>query len=89
MKLASTPKPLYCSECGEKLEDTGYLPATEHAEEYQPLADAGVCGECGFNEIGMMGCAPELADVIDADAADVLLYVRRINEGMEVKSTKE
>ncbi|QLK24550.1 hypothetical protein HYG81_10475 [Natrinema zhouii] len=88
MELASTPT-LYCSECDAEIADAGYLPATERDGAYEPLADAAVCDACGFNEIGMMGCAPELDDVIDPDPDDVLLYVRVTDDGIDVVSTKE
>ncbi|WP_226482180.1 hypothetical protein [Natrinema amylolyticum] len=88
MELVSTPT-LYCAECGEEIEDTGYLPATERDGEYEPLSDAAVCEACGFNDVGMMGCAPELDDVIDPDPDDTLLYVRVTDEGLDVLGTKE
>ncbi|MFC6765251.1 hypothetical protein [Natrinema soli] len=88
MELVSTPT-LYCSECDAEITDAGYLPATERDDEYEPLADAAVCDACGFNEIGMMGCAPELDDVIDPRPDDRLLYVRVTDDGLDVVSTKE
>ena len=88
MDLDSTPKRLDCSECGETIADAGYLPAAEGETGYEPRPDAAVCDACGFNEIGMQGCGPELDDVIESGAADVLLYVRRTDDGLEVLSTK-
>ncbi|RKD95411.1 hypothetical protein [Halopiger aswanensis] len=93
-ELLSTPT-LSCSECGEPIEDAGYLPAVEREDEdkdgYEPIADAAVCDACGFNEIGMMGCAPELEDVTDPDPNRVLLYVRVTDDGdaLEVVSAKD
>jgi hypothetical protein len=54
-----------------------------------PVSEDAVCGDCGFNAIGMSGCAPELDDLGASDEADVLLYVRRTDEGFDVVSTKE
>lgn len=88
MELVSTPE-LSCSACDEEIEETGYLPATERDGGYEPLADAAICGACGFNEIGMMGCAPELDDVIDPEPDDVLLYVRVIDGDIEVVTVKD
>ncbi len=88
MELASTPT-LYCSACDEEIEDAGYLPATERDGGYEPSADAAVCDACGFNAIGMTGCAPELDDVVDPGPDDVLLYVRTTDDGFEVVSAKE
>ena len=88
MELVSTPA-LSCTECDEEIEDAGYLPATERDEGYEPLADAAVCDACGFNEIGMTGCAPELDDVIDPEPDDVLLYVRVTDDGIEVVTAKD
>lgn len=89
MELTSTPETLSCSECGERITDAGYLPATESEDGYEPRAEAAVCDACGFNAIGMMGCAPELDDVVDPGPDDVLLYVRRTDDGIEIVSTKE
>lgn len=89
MGLVSTPETLYCSECGEEIDDAGYLPATERDGGYGPLTDGAVCDECGFNTIGMMGCAPELDEVIDPNPDDVLLYVRKTDDGIEVVTTKD
>lgn len=89
MGLVSTPETLYCSECGEEIDDAGYLPATERDGGYEPLTDAAVCDACGYNTIGMMGCAPELDEVIDPNPDDVLLYVRKTDDGIEVVTTKD
>lgn len=89
MELVSTPKTLSCSECGEEITATGYLPATKGDAGYEPLADVAVCDACGFNRIGMMGCAPELDEIIEPDPDDILLYVRRTDDGFDVLSTKE
>lgn len=89
MELVSTPKTLSCSECGEEITATGYLPATKGDAGYEPLADVAVCDACGFNSIGMMGCAPELDEIIEPDPDDILLYVRRTDDGFDVLSTKE
>jgi hypothetical protein len=89
MDLDSTPNRLACSECGEAITDAGYLPAAEGGTGYEPRPDAAVCDACGFNEVGMQGCAPELDDVVVSGAADVLLYVRRTDDGLEVVSRKE
>jgi hypothetical protein len=87
MELRSTPT-LRCSACGTEIEGAGYLPALERDDGYEPLADAAVCGACGYNEVGMMGCAPELGDLIDPDAADALLFVRVAADGVDVVSAK-
>lgn len=89
MNLVSRPNTLSCSECGEDLEGAGYLPATDRGGAYEPLVDAAVCDACGFNSIGMMGCAPELDEVLDPGPDDVLLYVRLTDEGVELVSVKE
>lgn len=89
MGLVSTPETLYCSECGEEIDDSGYLPATERDGGYEPLTDVAVCDACGYNTIGMMGCAPELDEVIDPNPDDVLLYVRKTDDGIEVVTTKD
>ncbi|WP_339104128.1 hypothetical protein [Haloterrigena salinisoli] len=85
--LRSTPT-LTCSECSEPIADAGYLPAVERDDGYEPLADAAVCDACGFNEIGMMGCAPELDDVIDPEPDRALLYVTVTDDGVDVVSAK-
>lgn len=74
--------------CDTTVEDAGYLPATDENDVYRPYPDDAVCGTCGFNEVGMMGCAPELDDVSDTDAADVLLYVERTDTEFDVVSVK-
>jgi hypothetical protein len=89
MHLRSTPETLACSACGDDIADAGYLPATEQDDGYEPHADAAVCDACGFNDVGMMGCAPELDDVIDPGPDDVLLYVRRTDDGVDVVRVKE
>ncbi|WP_248896621.1 hypothetical protein [Haloplanus halobius] len=83
------PDALTCSHCGEPITDSGYLPATDASGTYQPIPEAAVCGACGFNELGMTGCAPEPTDVFDSDTADVLLYVTVSDEGVERVSVKE
>jgi len=86
VRLAPTPTTLTCSVCGATVGDAGYLPATEGDGGYRPTPDDAVCGACGFNEVGMAGCAPELDDVVDGD--DVLLYVERTDDGFDVVSVK-
>lgn len=86
MRLDPTPTSLTCSVCGATVDDAGYLPATECHGGYRPTPDDAVCGTCGFNEVGMSGCAPELDDVADGD--DVLLYVERTEAGFDVVSAK-
>jgi hypothetical protein len=88
MDLASHPETLICAECGSAIEDAGYLPATERDGTYHPLVDAAVCDACGFNDLGMTGCAPELDDVVDPGPDDALLYVRLTDSGIEVVSAK-
>jgi hypothetical protein len=88
MDLVSTPDSLNCSECGEAVTDAGYLPATTRDDGYEPHPKNAVCAACGFNEIGMMGCAPELDDVVDPGPDDALLYVRTTADGIEVISAK-
>jgi hypothetical protein len=87
MDLATTPTGLTCAACGAAIE-SGYLPAVEYADGYEPLPDEAVCDACGYNEVGMMGCAPELDEVTDADA-DTLLHVRVTADGVEVLRAKE
>lgn len=89
MSLVSTPDALSCAECGTGIEDAGYLPASERDGEYDPLVDAAVCDTCGFNAVGMTGCAPELEDLTDPGPDDVLLYVRPTADGVDVLSVKE
>ncbi|WP_049936622.1 hypothetical protein [Haloplanus natans] len=86
--LDPAPLSLTCAVCGEEVDDAGYLPATEEDGAYRPHPDAAVCGPCGFNEVGMLGCAPELDEVADAGPEDALLYVTRVDEGFEVVSAK-
>lgn len=88
MRLDPMPTALACSVCGADVDDVGYLPATERDGGYRPLTDDAVCGACGFNEIGMAGCAPEPDDVTDP-GDDVLLYVQRVENGFDVVSVKE
>lgn len=80
---------LHCTECGERIDEAGYVPAVAGTNHYEPRTDAAVCDACGFNEIGMMGCAPELDDVVDPTPDDVLLYVRAVDDGYDVVSEKE
>ena len=87
--LDPVPDSLICAVCGDGVDDTGYLPATEGGGVYRPHPDDVVCGTCGFNEVGMLGCAPELDEVTDAGPVDALLYVTRTDEGFEVLSVKE
>lgn len=87
MSLASTPATLACAECGEAFEE-GYLPADETDEGYEPRGSAAVCAACGFNEIGYVGCAPEVDDLVD-DGDAVLLHVSVADEGVEVRTVKE
>jgi hypothetical protein len=89
MDLASHPETLTCTECGSIVEDAGYLPATERDGTYHPLVDAAVCDTCGFNDLGMTGCAPELGDVVDPGPDDTLLYVRLTDSGIKLVSAKE
>lgn len=89
MNLAATPDELVCSECGEPLEGSGYLPAVEHGDAYDPVPEAAVCGACGFNELGFAGCAPELDDVVEPGPDDVLLHVEVTDGGVEPLSAKE
>lgn len=88
MELVDLPGTLECAECGEAIQAAGYLPAVEGPDGYAPATDAAVCDACGFNEIGMAGCAPELDEVDGGDAVDALLYVRIGDAGVEVASVK-
>jgi hypothetical protein len=85
--LDPVPASLVCAVCGDDVVDAGYLPAAEDAGVYRPHTDDAVCGTCGFNEVGMMGCAPELDEVTESDA-DSLLYVERTAGGFDVVSVK-
>jgi len=87
MDLLSTPDPLRCSRCSDRITDAGYLPAVRD-DGYDPRPADAVCGACGFNEVGMRGCAPVLDDVTDPGPDDVLLYVRVTAEGIEVVDEK-
>ena len=84
--LDPAPESLTCTVCSTTIEDTGYLPATDENDVYRPHPDDAVCGTCGFNEVGMMGCAPAVDEV--TDAGDVLLYVERTAAGFDVVSVK-
>ncbi len=79
---------LACATCGGSIEEAGYIPATDGADGYDPQGDAAVCDDCGFNRIGMTGCAPELDDVIEPGPNDVLLYVRAGADGYEIVHEK-
>lgn len=87
MDLRSTPD-LRCSTCGDPITDAGYLPATTTGDGYEPHPDDAVCDDCGFNELGLLGCAPELDDVTDPGPDDVLLYVRATGDGIEAVEEK-
>lgn len=89
MNLTSSPEELVCSECGEPVDDAGYLPAVEREDAYEPMPEAAVCGACGFNQLGYAGCAPELDDVVDPGPDDVLLHVRATDDGIEPLSAKD
>jgi hypothetical protein len=99
MQLRSTSQPLNCSVCNDEITDIGYLAATVSKDEYKPNPQDAVCNACGFNQIGMMGCAPELADVTDFDSdsdsgsdqtpEQTLLHVRMTDNGISVISDKQ
>lgn len=76
---------LQCSNCGEDVDETGYVPALGGGDDREPTPEAALCTACGFSEVGFAGCAPEPGDV-DADA---LLHVRRVDDGYEVLDVKE
>jgi len=88
VSLDPVPESLTCSNCGADIDDAGYLPATDHDGVYRPRSDDSVCGACGFNEVGMTGCAPAVDEVIDPGPADVLVYVERTDDGFDVVSVK-
>lgn len=88
MRLTSTPESITCAACGEAVE-SGYLPAVDRGDGYEPSPDDAVCAACGFNEVGYAGCAPEVGDVVDADDETVLLHVDATGDGLEVLSVKE
>lgn len=89
MDFVSAPSSLECSECGMEIEDAGYVPATERDDGYEPTLEEAICDTCGFNEIGMMGCAPPLDEVTQAGSNDVLLYVNATEEGIDVISARD
>lgn len=89
MELVTSPTTLDCSECGSEIEDAGYLPATEREDGYEPTPEDAICDACGFNEVGMMGCAPTLDEVTKEGSNDVLLYVNAADGGFDVISVKE
>jgi len=86
--LDPVPASLTCAVCGAAVDDAGYLPATHRDGSYRPRSDDAVCGPCGFTDVGMSGCAPELDEVVDPGPDDVLLYVERSSEGFDVASVK-
>lgn len=88
MELDPALDSLDCSACGDEIDDVGYLPAIEREDVYEPKSESAVCGTCGFNEIGMMGCAPELDEITEPGPDDVLLFVRHTAGGFEVVSVK-
>lgn len=87
--LTSTPADLTCAACDDPISGAAYLPATETDEGYDPLPGAAVCDDCGYNAVGMQGCAPELAEVTDPGPDDVLLFVRRTDGGLEIVTVKD
>lgn len=89
MDLEAPPDPLACTECGEAITERGYLPATERDGTTELHPDDALCDDCGFNAVGMTGCAPALDDVIDPGPDDVLLYVQVTDDGLDVISTKD
>ncbi|WP_299331512.1 hypothetical protein [Haloplanus sp.] len=82
------PDTLRCSACGDPITGAGYLPAAALDDGYDPHPADAVCDACGFNDVGMMGCAPELNDVTGPGPADVLLYVRTTADGVEIVDKK-
>ena len=103
MQLHSTPQSLNCSVCADEITDVGYLPATVTDGEYKPNPQDAVCNACGFNQVGMMGCAPELTDVVDLDSnsdsdsdsspnqrpEQTLLHIRMTDDGVSVINHKQ
>lgn len=94
MELDPEPDSLTCAECGERVTDSGYLPARAGGDEtYEPVPDGALCGSCGFNEVGFAGCAPELDDVRDetlaGETADTLLQITVTDDGIDVLSAKD
>jgi len=87
-ELDPEPESLSCAVCGNAVDDAGYLPATDHGATYEPVPDEAVCGTCGFNEVGMAGCAPTVDDMFDSGPDGVLLYVQRTECGFDVVSVK-
>ncbi|PSQ16863.1 hypothetical protein BRD00_09830 [Halobacteriales archaeon QS_8_69_26] len=77
-----------CSNCGEEVNDGGYIPAAGADGDADPRPDGALCTRCGFSEVGFAGCAPEPGDVEAVDA-DVLLHVQREEEGYRVLGTKD
>ncbi len=59
------------AECGSTIEDAGYC-RRRAGRNVPPAVDAAVCDACGFNDLGMTGCAPELDDVVDPGPDDAL-----------------
>jgi len=88
VSLDPVPASLTCAVCDAAVDDVGYLPATDLGGSYRPHSDDVVCGACGFTDVGMSGCAPELDEVIAPGPDDVLLYVERTSEGFDVVSVK-
>lgn len=53
----AVPADLACAVCRADV-DQGYAPVSEGVV----AADDAVCATCGWGEVGMNGCAPELGD---------------------------
>ncbi|WP_048075468.1 hypothetical protein [Haloquadratum walsbyi] len=92
MNMRSASRPLNCSMCDEEITDVGYVPAKVIEDEYKPHTQDAVCGTCGFNQIGMMGCAPGLSDITDVDPDDepeqTLLHIRMKDDNIIVTNHK-
>jgi hypothetical protein len=89
MYLSLAQCSLNCSVCSQEITDVGYLPATVDENEYEPHPQNAVCDVCGFNKIGMEGCAPELTDIVDNKPQKSLLYIRIEDDEISVISEKE
>lgn len=71
------PAEVDCASCGDAVE-AGYVPVSGE----RPVTEAAVCRECGWNEVGMMGCAPTLSDFeVDAELT-ALVRVERGEAGL-------
>lgn len=75
----AVPAGLDCAACGDAVEQ-GYAPVVDGA------VDGGeaVCAVCGWGEVGMNGCAPEVRDFGDGADAVARLAPETGGDGLVV-----